>query len=392
MSAFIGGPLAAIAPVDAPLASAMDEPRAIVPPPRLLVMQLQMLALEPGVSALLLGSTGGYVEALLARLVDRGPVTVWEEDRALAEIAQRALAANGFADRVSFLPGPPEGARFDRITTAEQIVRIDPIARAMLADMGFALYRAHREDLQFVKLLRSGDEYLELATSEGAERRDISSGVRRQTGTDIGRELALGRMLENAWSRREETEHDRQFCEVVDETFPPANDLPGLGAEGPAYEAARMMFHLAYIYQAAGEWDTAIELYRASLTVRPTAEAHTFLGWVYSFQGRPTDAIAECEKAIAVDPTFGNPYNDIGAYLIELDRLDEAIPWFEKAKASKRYCCYFYPYSNLGRVYLMKGMHAKARREFEEALRINPRYEFAREMLKRVERGSDYIA
>ena len=31
------------------------------------------------------------------------------------------------------------------------------------------------------------------------------------------------------------------------------------------------------------------------IEVRPTAEAHTFLGWVYSFQGGHADAIAECK-------------------------------------------------------------------------------------------------
>ena len=53
----------------------------------------------------------------------------------------------------------------------------------------------------------------------------------------------------------------------------------------------------------------------------PTAEAYTFLGWTYHFQGRIEDAIAECKRAIEVDPEFGNPYNDIGAYLIELEPL-----------------------------------------------------------------------
>src|SRR5688500_19484746 len=43
----------------------------------------------------------------------------------------------------------------------------------------------------------------------------------------------------------------------------------------------------------------------------PTAEAHTFLGWVYSFQKRYDEAIAECLEAIRVDETLGNPYNDI---------------------------------------------------------------------------------
>src|SRR5438093_1411996 len=37
----------------------------------------------------------------------------------------------------------------------------------------------------------------------------------------------------------------------------------------------------------AGDLDAAIETYRRSIATCPTAEAHTFLGWTYSFQGRP---------------------------------------------------------------------------------------------------------
>ena len=73
------------------------------------------------------------------------------------------------------------------------------------------------------------------------------------------------------------------------------------------------LFHLAYEHQMRGELEEAIELYKKSLEVCPTAESHTFLGWTYSFQGRWEDAIQECLLAIEVDPTFGNPYNDIGA-------------------------------------------------------------------------------
>jgi Flp pilus assembly protein TadD len=39
------------------------------------------------------------------------------------------------------------------------------------------------------------------------------------------------------------------------------------------------------------------------------------------------EAIAECHRAIEIDPDFGNPYNDIGAYLIERGDLRGAIPW-----------------------------------------------------------------
>ena len=61
-----------------------------------------------------------------------------------------------------------------------------------------------------------------------------------------------------------------------------------------------------------GDLERAIELYTKSLGLYPTAEAYTFHGWAYSFQGRADEAIEECKKAIAVDPTFGNPYNDMG--------------------------------------------------------------------------------
>src|SRR5881275_1228412 len=59
-----------------------------------------------------------------------------------------------------------------------------------------------------------------------------------------------------------------------------------------------------------GDLSGAIELYTKSLGFYPTAEAYTFRGWAYGFQGRLDEAIDECKKAIAVDPTFGNPYND----------------------------------------------------------------------------------
>src|SRR3990172_10278308 len=95
------------------------------------------------------------------------------------------------------------------------------------------------------------------------------------------------------------------------------------------------LFKKDYEYQMNGELDLAIEHYKRSIETFPTAEAYTFLGWTYSFKGKLQDAITECKKAIEVDPDFGNPYNDIGAYLIELGKLDEAIPWLEKAIHAK---------------------------------------------------------
>ena len=71
----------------------------------------------------------------------------------------------------------------------------------------------------------------------------------------------------------------------------------------------------AYQAQMEGDYERAVELYQSSLDLYPTAEAHTFLGWTYHFQGRLNDAITECKRAIEIDPEFGNPYNDIAGPL-----------------------------------------------------------------------------
>ncbi len=142
----------------------------------------------------------------------------------------------------------------------------------------------------------------------------------------------------------------------------------------------------AYEAQMAGDFDRAVELYEVSLALFPTAEAHTFLGWTYHFQGKIDEAIAECKLAIEVDPDFGNPYNDIGAYLIGMEKYDEAIPWLEQAIRAKRYEPRQFPLFNLGRVYLAKGFLSRAREMFQQALEIEPDYTLARESLEKLRR------
>ena len=154
--------------------------------------------------------------------------------------------------------------------------------------------------------------------------------------------------------------------------------------EAERRERAIALFQEAYAHQMRKELEEAIRLYQESLALCPTAEAHTFLGWAYSFQGRLDEAIAECHKAIAVDPEFGNPYNDIGVYLMERGDLDGAVPWLERAKQAPRYEPRHFPYMNLGRVYLRRGQWQEALRELEEAARLAPADPGARKMLHEI--------
>jgi tetratricopeptide (TPR) repeat protein len=137
-------------------------------------------------------------------------------------------------------------------------------------------------------------------------------------------------------------------------------------------ERALELIEEAMKHQMAREFNEAIRLYKESIALYPTADAHTYLGWAYSFLGRLNEAIAQCETAIQIDPEFGNPYNDIGVYLMQQQRVDDAIPWLERAKSAKRYEPRHFPYINLGRIYLSKGMIQKALDEFGSALKINP--------------------
>ena len=143
--------------------------------------------------------------------------------------------------------------------------------------------------------------------------------------------------------------------------------------ELPTLRRATELWREAYHYQVGGKLDRAIELYQQSIEVYPTAEAHTFLGWAMSFQGRLAEATQECLRAIEIDSEFGNPYNDIGVYLMQQDKLDESIAWLEKAKQAKRYEPRQFPFMNLGRIYIQQGRWWQALREFEGAVRLAPR-------------------
>jgi len=146
-------------------------------------------------------------------------------------------------------------------------------------------------------------------------------------------------------------------------------------------EKATELWHQGYRAQMQGDLGIAMRLYQESIQAHPTAEAYTFLGWTYSFFGRYEQAIEECKSAIAVDPDFGNPYNDIGSYLTKLGKLDEAIPWLEQAMVAKRYEPRHFPHVNLGRIYWEKGDLLKAAREFGKAVELEPQYVFARRAL-----------
>lgn len=153
--------------------------------------------------------------------------------------------------------------------------------------------------------------------------------------------------------------------------------LAGYRASFGEHEAAFALFAQGYREQMRGDLGAATRLYRSSLAHHPTAEAWTFLGWAFSFAGRIDEAISCCLRAIEVDPSFGNPYNDIGAYLMARGRDEEALPWFERAAAAARYEPRQFPWCNAGIALERLGRWDEARRAFRRALALDPGYALA---------------
>lgn len=148
---------------------------------------------------------------------------------------------------------------------------------------------------------------------------------------------------------------------------------------------ANQLFHEAYEAQLAHDYERAIELYKRSIETYPTAEAHTFLGWVYSFQKRYDEAIEECLEAIRVDETLGNPYNDIGSYLLAKGDAYGSVRWFKRALLAPRYESYAFPHFNLGRVYENRRLFLEAARHYGLALEQKPDFIEAAVALRRMQ-------
>lgn len=149
-------------------------------------------------------------------------------------------------------------------------------------------------------------------------------------------------------------------------------------------ELSKEFFDKAYTYQLEGKYDEAIENFKKSIDYYPTAEAHTFLGWSLSSVGDYEGAIDECKKAIKIDPGFGNPYNDIGAYLISLGSFEEASAWLELAIKAEKYENREYAHYNLGIIYEKTGLWFEALAKYKEAMEINPGYKIAEKSYYRI--------
>lgn len=129
-----------------------------------------------------------------------------------------------------------------------------------------------------------------------------------------------------------------------------------------------------HAYAVENDLEKAVQYIKMRLALYPDDEAsHNNLGW-YNFRlERYKDAIAAYKKAIEINPYLMLPYNGLNwIYLYHLGELDLALELCERQISYNTQNAS--AYNNLGWAYLGKDNLEEAKKAFEKALEINPRF------------------
>jgi adenylate cyclase len=141
-----------------------------------------------------------------------------------------------------------------------------------------------------------------------------------------------------------------------------------------AYDALGFA-HLNDIYYGltkdfAKSWKTAFELGQKAQSLDEKA-AHDLLGSLYQLNGQHEKAVAEAERYVEIFPNDAWAQTNMGRFLMNADRLEEAIPFYKKGLRLDPYASAprFY---NLGGAYWMMGQYEEAISICKEGLKRNP--------------------
>ncbi|MCK9915128.1 tetratricopeptide repeat protein [Microbacteriaceae bacterium K1510] len=94
------------------------------------------------------------------------------------------------------------------------------------------------------------------------------------------------------------------------------------------------LYVLAVVQAAAGRSEEAVANYNRALAVQPKhAEALSNRGNALKVLGRLDEALASYDKALALQPNYATGHSNRGAVLSDLKRLPEALAAFERALA-----------------------------------------------------------
>lgn len=143
----------------------------------------------------------------------------------------------------------------------------------------------------------------------------------------------------------------------------------------PSGSESRMRaYNLRAIMSADQErYQEAIEDYRKAIELDPTyADAYNNLGNALRSANQGAEAIQNYQKAIDLDPNHVDAYNGMGNMMLENRRIDDAIANYQKAIEIDP--TYAIPRSNLGNVFLEVGKIDEAIASYRKAIELDIAY------------------
>jgi len=122
---------------------------------------------------------------------------------------------------------------------------------------------------------------------------------------------------------------------------------------------------------ATGLLIAAASQYEASLRLQPKAEIYSDLGFIMARLGRSEDALADCRKALALDPNFASAHFNLAVAFVQAGRLEEAEVHYRRALPGRNTA---ETHNGLGYVLAREGRSDEAVAEFRKAIDADPKF------------------
>ncbi len=133
---------------------------------------------------------------------------------------------------------------------------------------------------------------------------------------------------------------------------------------------AESWYLLGAVNGQLGQMDDAVECFRRSMALRPSAEACDNLGMALQALGKFDEAITSHRRALELRPDFARAHYNLGNACW---RMNDAMPAIESyRRACQLQSGFFESLYTLGAALAHLGRFEEARPCFEEALRLNP--------------------
>ena len=374
------------------------QPRSLLPGLFETSQIMQLLQVESGNSVLLMGPRGNWWTELLM-YIGAGHIVVLEPDGCRRQVLMQRwddlrldLVANAFGCQINFIGTEmldectPENG-FDRILSTGMFPALPLSLMMRVQNEGYAVLPIENEGRSMLQLIQHhgegelmsqwiacwdvdawSDEVL-IALETGAAVEELDSYL------EGVKEIEYAWCGANAVPTRDRFGPDRMLDMVERVWFsidPVHSDIPE-GENGGLREClADDLFRMGHVLVQMGIFELAAEHLGEAFRLAPTAESATFVGWAMNEMDDAWAALGWCRKAIETDERLGNPWNDIGAILLQMEQPTAAVPWLAAATRSQRYDAPGHPWSNLARAHEALGNKIAAFDAARTALEHSP--------------------